>query len=99
MPSLMFCMDMIERLPFKGSMLTLDLERLKQGVKKLGDTETAEDVDKLLKKLNRTYKKEETMKEADAREIFQKVQIWEEHIVNLLTEKVSMEYPASTILD
>lgn len=109
MSSFTFSMDvitreMIEGLPFKEtrlgqSLLNLDLEGLKQGVEKLGDTKTAEDIDKLLKKLNRTYKKEETLKEADAKEIFQKVLVWQEHIGNLLTEKVSIEQSPSTILD
>jgi len=65
----------------------------------LGDSRTSKEIEKLRKKLNRKYKKEERLKLSDAKEITEKVKLWEDRALNILRDKVFIETSSSGILN
>jgi len=76
-----------------------NLEILKTRFEELNDKRTAKQIDRFISYLRRKYKKEDGIKDSDGEDLGEKIKIWEDRALNLLSEKISIEVSLSTILN
>lgn len=93
------CKHSYELYPIKGeSCIVSNLETLSNNHKEFGDKKTVEEISKMIKKLNRNYKKNERIKKNDAEELCQEILLWEDRAINHLTKKIVIEAPKGRII-